>query len=108
MSLLDGGILRAKGFSQGLYALRKASKDLGAWFSELQAEVLDLVKLADAQYYDFIHPVSDPLPIAQPQKPLFPPEFHEAEKEFYDILHTMKTKLDIVATAASPNGWQEM
>ena len=83
------------------YALRKASKDLGAWFVELQAEVSDLVKLADAQYYDVVHPVSDPLPVAaQPQQPLFPPELHEAEKGFLDIFHTMKTKLDIVATAA--------
>ena len=83
------------------YALHRASKDLGAWFVELQAEVSDLVKLADAQYYDVVHPDSDPLPVAaQPRQSLFPPEFHEAEKEFYDIFHTMKTKLDIVATAA--------
>ena len=75
------------------YALRKASKDLGAWFVELQAEVSDLVKLAHAQYYDIVHPVCDPLPVAaQPQQPLFPPEFHEAEKGFLDIFHTMKTK----------------
>ena len=69
------------------YALRKASKDLGAWFLELQAEVSDLVKLADAQYYDFVHLVSDPLPVAtQPQQPLFPPEFRSDEslREVYE------------------------
>ena len=54
------------------YALRKASKDLGAWFVELQAEVSDLVKLADAQYYNVVHPVAAVGAVAaQPQQPLW-------------------------------------
>ena len=59
------GSSRQKAFHKD-YALRKASKDLGAWFLQLQAEVSDLVISVDAQYYDFVHPVSNPLPIAQP------------------------------------------
>ena len=69
---------------------RKASKDLGAWFAELQAEVFP----SGYSCRCFIHLVCDPLPIAQPPKPLFPPEFHEAQKEFYDNFHTMKTNLE--------------
>ena len=62
----------------------------------------DPVTLADAQYYDFVHPVSVPLSVAQPQQPLFPPKLYEAEKEFYDVFYTMKTKLDIVVTYCNP------
>ena len=40
-----GGSSKQKAFHKD-YALRKARKDLGAWFLELQAEVSDLVKLA--------------------------------------------------------------
>ena len=52
------GSSRLKAFHKH-YVLRNASKDLGPWFVDFQAEVSDLVMLADAQYYDFVQPSSD-------------------------------------------------